>query len=757
MSKPWRYLVPAALMLVMIAAIFWLTRAGHSVPAKPPAATYVGAHSCVACHAKESDAWRESQHARAMQAADEKTVLGDFSGTEFTHADVTSRFFRRDGKFFITTDGPDGKTADFEIKYTFGLEPLQQYLIELPGGRMQALGIAWDTRPRAVGGQRWFHLYPEQKLKAGHPLHWSGIDQNWNYQCADCHSTDLRKRFDEKTGHFATTWAEMNVSCEACHGPGSNHVAWAGKQGGWRHFESDKGLTAALDERKGSAWTIAAATGNATRSRPRESAREIETCARCHARRGQFSEDFSAGKPLHDAFRPSLIEPGLYHPDGQQRDEVYTYGSFLQSKMHAAGVSCSDCHEPHGGKLRASGNAVCAQCHATAKYDAPAHHHHQPGSTGSACAACHMPTTTYMGVDPRHDHGFRIPRPDRGASLGTPDACTACHREKKPQWAAAALRAWFPQANPGFQVFAEAFHAAERGTPGAQAALAGIVENRAQPPFVRASALARLGAFPSSATRAVAVKALDDADVNVRMAAVDVLSAMDPATRLETLPRMLGDPSRVVRMDAARALAGGPEARLTTTDRAAFNAALAEYVAAQRFNADRPEGQSNLGGLYLAQGKTAEADAALRKALVIDPGFIQAAVNLADLQRTQGRELEAERALRESLLKNPGAASLHHALGLSLVRQKRLPDALDALAKAARLDPGNARFAYVYAIALHDTGRPELAIKTLEAALARQPYDRALLSALAAYEREAGKDARAAERERLLRELEPAG
>ncbi|MFO1361555.1 MAG: multiheme c-type cytochrome [Burkholderiales bacterium] len=726
-----------------------------SAPPPPVAAAYVGTAACAECHAQERAAWQGSQHDRAMQVASEKTVLGDFANARFTHAGVTSTFFRRDGKFFVNTDGAGDKPADFEIKYTFGVEPLQQYLVELPGGRLQALGLAWDTRPKAAGGQRWFVLYPDRKLKPGDPLHWTGIDQNWNYQCADCHSTNLRKGYDEKTGTFRTTWSDLDVGCEACHGPGSNHVAWARKTGEGQRYESGKGLAVALDERRGAAWAIDAASGNAARSKPRATSREIETCARCHARRGQFADDWRPGQPLADAFRAALIEPGLYHADGQQRDEVYTYGSFLQSRMHARGVTCSDCHDPHSGKLRAPGNAACAQCHAAAKYDAPSHTHHAAGSRGAECAACHMPTTIYMVVDPRHDHGFRIPRPDRTVSLGVPNACNQCHAKETPQWAADAIAKWFPQPKPGFQTFAEGFHAADRGAPGAPGALIRIAEDRAQGAIVRASALQRLARYLGPATLQTVRNALNDPDPMVRAAAVSALAGADAATRAQLLARMLGDPVRLVRMDAARALAGEAEARLAPDDRKRFESALEEYVAAQRFNADRPEAQAALGNLFAARGRDAEAAAAYRKALELDPTFVQAALNLADLHRAVAREDEAERTLRAALARAPQSAPVHHALGLALVRQKRTHEALAELALAAKLAPDDPRFAYVYGVALYDTGKRAEAMKVLQAALARHPYDRELLFALASYERAGGNVVRARERARLLRELEP--
>jgi hypothetical protein len=193
-------------------------------------AEFVTTKVCAGCHAKEYKAWKGSHHDLAMQEASEKTVLGNFADAKFNYAGIASTFLKRDGKFFVNTDGPDGKLADYEIKYTFGVTPLQQYLIQFPGGRLQALGIAWDSRSKERGGQRWFHLYPKENIRAGNPLHWTGIDQNWNYQCAECHSTNLKKRYDASKAVYDTTWSEINVSCEACHGPGSAHVEWAAAQ-----------------------------------------------------------------------------------------------------------------------------------------------------------------------------------------------------------------------------------------------------------------------------------------------------------------------------------------------------------------------------------------------------------------------------------------------------------------------------------------------------------------------------------------------
>ena len=401
---------------------------------------------------------------------------------------------------------------------------------------------------------------------------------------------------------------------------------------------------------------------------PRASSREIETCARCHARRGQLTDDYVFGRPLADTHRPALLEEGLYWPDGQMRDEVYNYGSFMQSKMFSKGVTCGDCHEPHQLKLRAPGNAVCAQCHQPAKYNSDKHSHHAAGTAGAQCAACHMPTTTYMAVDPRHDHSMRIPRPDRSVTMGVPNACNQCHKERSAQWAAEQVRLWVPQLAPGHQAFAEALYAGERTKAGARGLLMTVVEDSKQPAIARASAAALLARYPGALTTDVLRKALNDDDPLVRGAAVESLGSAAPEVREQSLARMLADPVRSVRVAAARALAGVPAGVIGADERAALAQGIDEYIATQRFNADRPEAHGNLGALYAERGEPVQAESEFRQALAIDPVFVPASVNLADLYRTRGDEKAAEATLRAALKLSAKDASLHYALGLALVR-----------------------------------------------------------------------------------------
>ena len=751
----------------------------------PPVASssggYVGAQSCAECHQTEYRYWRDSQHAQAMQPATEQTVLGDFHDASFTYAGITSTFFQRDGQFMVRTDGPDGSLQDFAIAYTFGVYPLQQYLIGFPDGRYQALGLAWDSRPREQGGQRWFHLYPDQNLTHQDPLHWTGAQQNWNYMCAECHSTNLHKNYDPQRKRFSTTWSEINVSCEACHGPGADHLAWARKEGDWQKLNSTKGLAIALDERRGLnahlralamkgldlvtpllnpkpsvLWTAKlAATRNAPLSTPPGASREQELCARCHARRGQLWEDYVFGKPLLDTHRLALLTPDLYYPDGQMKDEVFNHGSFLQSKMQIRGVSCSDCHDPHSGKLRAPGHQVCLQCHLAAKYESPQHHFHPAGSPSADCVACHAPTTTYMVVDPRHDHSFRIPRPDLTVKLGVPNACTRCHGDKPAEWAVEQVQKWYGKPLPGHQQFAEALYAGQTEAAGARELLRALLRNPDQSAIARASGAVLLGERLDPAGFEALRPLLTDPDPLVRSAAARGLAALPPELKVKHLLPLLDDPVRQVRLDAARDLASVPQETLTENQRRAIQRGVAEYIASEQTNADRPESSLNIGLIHVDQGQFDQAEAAYRAALDLQPTFTQAAVNLADLYRLQGRDPDGEKTLRQVLATDPRNAAAHHALGLLLIRQKKLPEALTALAEAARLGGDNPRYGYVYAVALNGTGQKPKAIQELEAVLAKHPNDRDSLRALIAFQRDAGNLDAARRSARRLAELEP--
>jgi predicted CXXCH cytochrome family protein len=726
--------------------------ASSTLWAKRPA--FIGARACAECHPSEFKYWSGSHHQSSMQPATDTTVLADFNNTKFTNGGITSTFFKRAGRFMERTDGRDGVLHQYEIRFTFGVAPLQQYLIAMPGGRLQALGIAWDTRPRALGGQRWFFLYSNQKIAAANTLHWTGIDQTWNYMCADCHSTNVRKNYDLQTRSYDTKFAEINVACEACHGPGSSHLAWANKAAGWYSLNASKGLTIALDERRNAIWSIDPTSGNPRRSVPRLTEREIQTCARCHSRRGQINEDYAHGQPVDDDYRVALLDQDLYFPDGQIKDEVYEYGSFLQSRMYREGVTCSDCHEPHSLKLRADGNNVCLQCH-SAKYDSAKHHFHRPGSAGGLCVNCHMPTRTYMVIDARRDHSIRIPRPDLSIKLGIPNACNQCHIDKSKQWAFDAVNKWYSHPSRGVQRFAENLQEGEEGAPGAERALDSLVTNREQPAIARGSALSLLAAFAPAPTDAAIQIGIKSGSPLIRRGTVHALSNSDLKGNIDILSALLNDPVRAVRIEAAETLAGIPAELFSPTRSEALSRATDEYIAAQELDADRPEAHMNLGLLFAREGKPDRAETELKIAISLDPTFAPAAVNLADLYRGLGRDSEGEAVLRSALSRSPNDPSLLHTLGLLMVREGQTAQAIDILAAAAYLDPANARYSYVYAVALNDSGKSTAAINVLEANIARHPYDRDSLIALVMFLHRTGDSAKAQRYAQRLNELDP--
>ena len=753
--------VAAATVAVLAGGVSWQWLAGGN----PPWARFLGtdaaplafasSDTCAQCHPGETKLWRTSQHKQAMDHATNPSVLGDFNETGFDYYGVHSRFFRKDGKFFVETDGPDGKLATFEVKYTFGVDPLQQYLIEFPDGRLQALSIAWDSRPKAQGGQRWFHLYPNEEIKHDDVLHWTKLNQNWNFMCAECHSTGVRKNYDAANDRFATSFAEISVGCEACHGQGSRHVAWARSQQSWFGKTADpaKGLLVRFDERRDVVWRIDSKTGNAQRNfTPALVRREVETCGRCHARRGEFSEDWVPGRWLSDTHVVSPLARGLYHADGQMLDEVYNYGSFKQSKMFAAGVTCGDCHEPHAAKLRALGDGVCLQCHAADKYAATTHHRHEGINPPLACASCHMPARTYMVVDRRHDHSFRVPRPDLSAQLGTPNACNDCHGDKTAEWAASAIERWHGPTRKGLQNYAEAFHAAWTGRSDAAALLAQVAADPKAPAFVRASALTELAPQLSSANIGLARAGLSEPDPMVRIGALDMLANVSAAQLWPLVSPLLSDSNRGVRIRAAALLAAVPTASQPAVDRERFERATAEFIAAQRLNADRPQAHSTLGNFYARRGLATEAEAEYRAALRLSPQFTPAAINLADLYRQLVRDGDGESVLRAAIATSPRDAGLHHALGLALTRLKRTDEAIAELHRAAEIEPDRARYSYVYAVALHSAGRGEEAMTVLKQILVRHPDDRDTLLALISFSRDAGDFATALDyAERLAR------
>jgi Flp pilus assembly protein TadD len=365
-----------------------------------------------------------------------------------------------------------------------------------------------------------------------------------------------------------------------------------------------------------------------------------------------------------------------------------------------------------------------------------------------------MPERTYMVIDRRHDHSFRVPRPDVSAKLGTPNACNDCHRDKGADWAAAAVERWHGPNRKGLQNYAEAFHAAWTGGSAA-ALLAAVAYNGNLPAFARASALSELRPYVSRANITLARAALSDPDPLVRIGALDMLEGAPPNQLWPLASPLLSDSTRGVRIRAAALLAVVPTASQPPADRGRFDLAAAEFVAAQRLNADRPEARATLGNFFARRRLAAEAEAEYRAALRLSPQYAPAAINLADLFRQTGRDRDGEAVLRTAIEASPRDGGLHHALGLALSRLKQTDDAIAELRRAAELEPDRARYFYVYAVALHSAGQGPDAIAVLKDALTRHPSDRDILLALTTFNRDAGDQAAALDYAERLARLAP--
>ncbi|MDX0953098.1 tetratricopeptide repeat protein [Sinorhizobium medicae] len=652
-----------------------------------PQKGFVDEKTCTSCHAEQAAAFAKSHHAKAMALADDKSVRADFNSVRFERDGVAAEFFRRNGRFFIRTEGPDGKQADFEVKYTFAYEPLQQYLVDIGHGRLQAFDIAWDTQK-----QEWFWLGEGSAAKPGSTFHWTGPFYRWNRTCIDCHSTGPQTNFEPQTNKYQSSYVATSIGCQSCHGGGAKHVEWARAK---------------------------AANASAAAADPGLAEVDANTCFACHARRTRLVDGYRPGSAFLDQFSPALLRSDLYFPDGQILDEVFEYGSFQQSKMAKAGVTCFDCHRAHEGTVKTEGNALCTQCHAetaperfagnnpSGAFDTPAHTHHPQGSSGAFCANCHMPERTYMKVDPRRDHSFVVPRPDLSALYGTPNACISCHASQTNAWASEHLDGWYGKAWRERPSIAHAFARAAQNDVAAIESLRRFLTDREQPGIIRGSAIGEMTRLDGAATAADVRVAAGDPDPLVRMGAAEAAANLSADLRLDAIGGLLTDETRAVRVAAARVLGATPSLDVLGAQRRAFDAALGDLSAYVEANADVAETQSSYGSLLFGQGRTDEAEKAFRQAIVLDPTLSGAHINLAEFYRASGDNERSEQTYAEAVAANPDRADLRYGHGLSLVRLKAMPDAIEELTAALRLDPANSRYRTTAAIALDSVGRTD--------------------------------------------------
>ena len=661
---------------------------------------YVGSAQCSSCHEREYTDWLGSNHEMAMRHATPKSVKAVFDNQPLTFRGLEHRFYKKGDRYWLAIHNDSENIVRYEIKYTFGVEPLQQYMVEFEDGRVQLLPFAWDSRPKTEGGQRWFDLYPEH-TEPHQLFYWKNIGQNWNFMCADCHSTNVKKNFDIETNSYATTYSEISVGCEACHGPAKEHLLWA--TGNASDPQAKK-----VDSEAGFSRDISKPVANWNFSQDHKIAvptamqatDQVAVCTQCHSRRAQISdaEDTNAGV-IGDRYRLNLLEVQHYYPDGQVYDENYVAGSFMQSKMHEQGVACTNCHNPHSAKLIAPQESICLQCHKSEAYDTPAHHHHIVGASGSRCVDCHMPQTTYMTIDHRRDHRFHIPNPVMAEKTQSPDTCLSCHEDRDSQWSAKALHGWGIKNTVTESDFSPVFSAAREGYIEAEGPLSHIAQNEGHASIVRAGALERLAPFETTNTLIAVARGVKNESEVIRLGAVNGAANIPLKERWRILSPLLTDEVLVVRAEAAKILMP-LWSNYTVEQKKALKPALDEYIAIQVFNGDRGSAHNNRGNMLVYQGLLAEAEAAYRQGFTVEPYFANNAINLADLYRQQNKNKAGIDVLKQSAISNPDSAPLAYSLGLAFIREKQTVDANRWLKKATVLMPDNSRYWYVYSLAV---------------------------------------------------------
>ena len=699
----------------------------HEVSINTSAATFSGKESCIECHADEYNSWRGSDHDMAMDTALDSTVLGNFNNVIFEHNGFKHKFYKKNGKFYVHTLGKGGKAGDFQISYTFGVKPLQQYLVPFEKGRLQVLPITWDTKRK-----RWYHMFDSIHKNEDIPpddwLYWTNNGQNWNGMCAECHSTDLHKNYDPQTHQFHTTWSEIDVSCEACHGPASEHIKWA---------------KMAENERPDiNNYALVVKSGGITNDQL------ISQCAYCHARRSSYEDFIHPRKDMFDIIGPQLPVSPIYHVDGQILEEDYVYSSFTQTKMYMTGVKCTDCHDVHSLKVKYNAdNRLCEQCHLKKDYDTPKHHHHKykgeggepivlnngkeiiEVGEGTSCVKCHMPGGMYMGVDFRRDHSMRIPRPDLSVKLGTPNACNSqCHKDKSAEWAAGYTQKWYGKSKDIH--FAEVFNNAINRDTSAPKQLVKIINEPSTPPIIRAAAVMYAGQVPTMESNEKVKEMLKNDNPMVRKEAVTSYFPADEKDLIKTIAPLLKDTSRLVRLAATTKLTPASKESFDDSTKALLNRCVQEYIKTMMYSADFAPSRHNLGILYADIGDMKKAEENYLEALRIDNKFYPAKMNLALLYNREGKNKKAEILLKDVIKNHPEITQAFYSLGLLEAEMGNYEMSAEYLKTASEQMPNNARvFLNLAKILQYLNNIPEAESAYLKA-YALEPYNGDYLAAI---------------------------
>lgn len=697
--------------------------------------TYVGSASCQECHKEAYEGWKTSHHALAERAIDPAMEAKAFRGKgPIRHGSLTSTVREEAGAFEIVTLGADGAVKPHRVERVIGEAPLRQYMIPARGGRYQVAALSYDPAK-----DEWFDVFGEEDRKPHEWGYWSNRGMTWNSVCADCHNTNLRKHYDVAADSYETTYAELGVGCEACHGPSSAHVKWQEAHEGEENDPTIAGLVPFQYPDV-----------------------QVDTCGPCHARRVELREDYEPGDLFLNSFRMEVPDhTDIYYPDGQVRGENYEYTSFLMSRMYANGIGCANCHDPHSGKRWFEGNRLCLNCHRSRLPVDPAEHsHHDVNDTGGVCINCHMPITTYMQRHPRHDHGLTIPDPLLTKTHGIPNACNRCHKEETVDWAIEAVEKWYgsrmdrttrgrtrlmARARANDESVVEGLigfirqDQADVQARAAQRAREDPSEARlvkVQGPIWRAIAAGFLRAWVHrSDVRKVLIELLSDEAAVVRTLAASALEGGGPQAEA-ALAEHVDDPVRAVRIAAAWGLRRGIDSS---------TAAGRDLQAYLGHNADQPPGVMMQAVYCLDRGEVDGAISLLRKAMGWEARSAVLHHSLAVALSTAGQAAEAAVHCEKACELSPKDASLWYSLGLARAELGQTQETVRALEKACALDENFSRAWYNLGLAKNAVGDREGAIRAMRRATVLVGDSADYWYALATVYRDAGRIEKAKE------------
>ncbi len=734
------------------------TTSSDRVTAQPVSATgYVGSSSCKSCHESQFAAWSSSTHARAMRATSSPTEASPSKATFGKGSAGIAEFGSKSGVNSVSVQ-ESGKQTKLELPYLLGTRPMEQYLAATGKGRVQALPVAFD-----VDKKEWFDIFAGEERLSGEFGHWTGRGMNANSQCIECHSTGFQKGYDSAGDAYHSSWAEMGVGCESCHGPGATHAK--DPKAPYGPF----GKSARIAEFRPAPTSVTSSPVNSNPDSvspaavpPPAASVMLETCATCHSVRRTIADGFVPGARFLDHYEPSILDEDLYWPDGSVRSESYEWGSFVQSRMYAAGVNCLACHDVHSGGLRAEGNGLCLSCHEST-FESHAHTAHAEGTAASQCVSCHMPESVFMARDKRRDHSLAVPDPLLARESGLPSACESCHADRgREVLATDAERLWprlkverFAKRRSIAKAFAEARVGNAESTDRILECLSGSLCDTV---ILRASA-ARLTVRLPLTERVVGplLEALKDPDPLVRSAAAFALSDVDPrepALR-QSLSTAAVDASRAVRVNAAWALRTAETDQLPEEQARSLDKAFDEWRAATMTLSEAPESWHTLGVFESMRKDAGAAETAYRKAISIEPRATPTYHNLAMLLAATGRIDDSRKEFEALLAIDDSSAAAWYALGVIHGEQKNWKEAARALARCLKLDPGYPDALTDLANAYLEAGVPNVARAVLSGALEHPPLRREALLGLVTVALRAGTPEEAAGAARALVSEDP--